>query len=247
MLRTGHKGLAAATLLLDVAKGAAAVLLAEAVSRPASPCFPGSARFSAISIRSGSSFKGGKGVATLIGIVAALHWPTALVDGAVWLGLLALTRYSSLAGIIAPLSRAGRGRLFGRFDLAMLFLGFALLVLWKHRDNIDRLLAGTEPKVGGASGLNDALATFARLRLIRSDNIGPVTYFQLLARFGSAQAALDALPDLAARGGGRAPSWRRGRVEREIERVAEARRALSVPRPGPLSRCSPSWRRRRRR
>ena len=62
----------------------------------------------------------------------------------------------------------------------------------------------------------------ARLRLIRSDNIGPVTYFQLLARFGSAQAAIDAIPDLAARGGGRAPKLAsRAAVEREIERVAE--------------------------
>ena len=150
VLRTGRKGLAAATLLLDAAKGAAAVLIA-AWLWPDQPQFPGIA---AIGTFLGHlypvwlKFRGGKGVATLIGIVAALHWPCGLVVAGAWLAVFALTRYSSLAGmalgIAAPVSAAA----MGRFDLAVLFLGFALLILWKHRANIGRLVAGTEPRVG---------------------------------------------------------------------------------------------------
>jgi glycerol-3-phosphate acyltransferase PlsY len=93
-------------------------------------------------------FKGGKGVATIAGIVAVLHWPTILVAAALWILVLALTRYSSLAGIAGPASGPVTAALFGRFDLAILFLGLALLVVWKHRANIARLAAGTEPKIG---------------------------------------------------------------------------------------------------
>ncbi len=136
--------------------------------------------------------------------------------------MLALTRYSSLGGMVAARRRAGRGRLFGRFDLAILFAGFALLVLWKHRANIGRLVARrrAEGRAERRPEMPAPADQIARLRLIRSDNIGPVTYFQLLARFGSAQAAIDAIPDLAARGGGRAPRLAsRAEIEREIETV----------------------------
>jgi glycerol-3-phosphate acyltransferase PlsY len=150
VLRTGRKGLAAATVLLDAGKGAAAVLLAGLIW-PDQPQFPGIAAIGAflghlypVWLR----FKGGKGVATLAGIVAALHWPTVLVAGAVWLLVVLVTRYSSLGGILAPLSGPVSAFLFGRFDLAILLLGFALLVLWAHRANIGRLLRGEEPKVG---------------------------------------------------------------------------------------------------
>src|SRR6185369_5974554 len=100
VLRTGRKGLAAATLILDAAKGAAAVLIAGWIW-PDLPFFPGIAAIGAflghlypVWLR----FRGGKGVATLIGIVAALHWPSALIVAAAWLSTLALTRYSSVGG-----------------------------------------------------------------------------------------------------------------------------------------------------
>ncbi|WP_052075665.1 glycerol-3-phosphate 1-O-acyltransferase PlsY [Sphingomonas taxi] len=157
VLRTGRKGLAAATLLLDLAKGAAAVWLAEWL-------FPGDGMIAAAAAFVGHCypiwlrFKGGKGVATLMGIVLALHWPMGLVYAAVWLGLLAGLRISSVAGMAAAVSAPVSGALFGRFDLVMLLLALAAIVLWKHRDNIERLLAGTEPRIGGARDGEDTNA-----------------------------------------------------------------------------------------
>ena len=157
VLRTGRKGLAAATLLLDLAKGAAAVWLAEWL-------FPGDGMIAAAAAFVGHCypiwlrFKGGKGVATLMGIVLALHWPMGLVYAAVWLGLLASLRISSVAGMAAAVSAPVSGALFGRFDLVMLLLALAAIVLWKHRDNIERLLAGTEPRIGGARDGEDTNA-----------------------------------------------------------------------------------------
>ncbi len=150
VLRTGRKGLAAATLVLDAAKGAAAVLLAGLIW-PDQPAFPGIAAIGAFLghlFPVWLGFKGGKGVATLIGLVAALHWPSALVVVLVWLLTFGLFRYSSLGGMLAALAAPVSAAGFGRLDLAVPFLGFALLVLWKHRANIGRLFAGTEPRVG---------------------------------------------------------------------------------------------------
>ncbi|MET0307892.1 MAG: glycerol-3-phosphate 1-O-acyltransferase PlsY [Sphingomonas sp.] len=147
VLRTGRKGLAAATLLLDLAKGAAAVLIAEAL-------FPGMGMLGGMGAFIGHcypvwlKFRGGKGVATLMGIVVALHWPSGLVYAGVWLGLLAALRISSLAGITAAISAPVSAAFFGRIDLVLLLLALALIVLWKHRENIDRLLSGTEPRIG---------------------------------------------------------------------------------------------------
>jgi glycerol-3-phosphate acyltransferase PlsY len=153
VLRTGNKWLAAATLLLDAAKGAAAVLLA-AWLWPDQPQFPAIAAIGAFLghlYPVWLGFKGGKGVATLIGIVAALHWPCALALVAAWLVMLALTRYSSVAGMTAGIAAPVSAAAMGRFDLSILFLGFALLLVFRHRDNIARLIAGTEPKVGKAA------------------------------------------------------------------------------------------------
>ncbi len=150
VLRTGRKGLAAATLLLDAGKGAAAVLLAGLIW-PEQPQFPALAGIGALFghlFPAWLGFRGGKGVATLAGIVAALHWPTALVAVALWGAVLALTRYSSLAGMISAVAGPIAAALFGRFDLAILFTGFALLILWTHRANIGRLTRGAEPRVG---------------------------------------------------------------------------------------------------
>jgi len=151
VLRTGRKGLAAATLLLDAAKGFAAVWLARH--------FFGGEDDSAAVIAAAAAFlghlypiwlrfRGGKGVATLMGIVLALHWPCALVYAVVWLALLGLLRISSVAGMAAAVSAPVSAAFFSAFDIVLLLLALALLVLWKHRDNIDRLLTGTEPRIG---------------------------------------------------------------------------------------------------
>jgi glycerol-3-phosphate acyltransferase PlsY len=149
VLRTGRKGLAAATLLLDGLKGTVAVLLVSSAS-------PGHEGLAAVGAMLGHlhpvwlGFKGGKGVATFVGIMIALHWPSALLCALIWIGTLALTRYSSLSGMAAALLAPVAAALYGRFDLTLLYLGVGLLVFWKHRDNLDRLLNGTEPRVGAA-------------------------------------------------------------------------------------------------
>ncbi|WP_245708567.1 glycerol-3-phosphate 1-O-acyltransferase PlsY [Sphingomonas palmae] len=149
VLRTGRKGLAAATLLLDMLKGVAAVGIVAAL-------FPGQATLAAAGAFVGHcypiwlGFKGGKGVATLMGIVVALAWPLGLVYAVVWLGLLAGLRISSVAGMAAAVSAPVAAAILGPFDIVPLLLALALLVIWKHRANISRLLDGTEPRVGRA-------------------------------------------------------------------------------------------------
>ena len=153
VLRTGRKGLAAATLILDGLKGTAAVVLCERL-------FPGTAGLAAAFALLGHlypvwlKFAGGKGVATLFGIligfsvIGDLHWSGPIAYAAIWIGLLLLIRYSSVAGMTAALATPVIAAILGRFNLALLFLGLGLLVLWKHRANLDRLLSGTEPRIG---------------------------------------------------------------------------------------------------
>lgn len=149
VLRTGRKDLAAATLLLDALKGVVAVLVVRHVSPDNEPlaaagaflghCYPVWLRF-----------RGGKGVATLLGIALALLWPVGLVYAAVWLMILGGLRVSSLAGMLAALSAPVTAAFCNRFDLMFLFAALALILIWKHAPNIERLLAGTEPRVGRA-------------------------------------------------------------------------------------------------
>jgi len=151
VLRTGRKGLAAATLLLDLLKGAAAVWIAQAI-------WPGLGVVAAAGAFIGHcypvwlKFNGGKGVATLMGIVLALNWPSGIVFAVVWLGLLGSLRISSVAGMAAAISAPVSAALMNRFDIVMLLVALALIVLWKHRENIERLLAGTEPRIGRKHG-----------------------------------------------------------------------------------------------
>ena len=154
VLRTGSKGLAAATLVLDAAKGAAAVLLVAALwpDMTMLPPLAGLSAFLGHLYPVWLRLRGGKGVATLIGVVAALLWQAALAVAAVWMGALLLTRYSSVSGMAGAVSAPVAAAIFGRLDLAWLFTGLALLVLWKHRANIARLARGEEPKVGKAKG-----------------------------------------------------------------------------------------------
>jgi len=147
VLRTGRRGLAAATLLLDLIKGSVAVLLAEWLA-PGLGVLAAAGAFLGHCYPVWLRFRGGKGVATLMGVVLALHWPAGLVYAAVWLGLLALIRISSVAGIAAAVSAPVAAAFMNRFDLVLLLLALALIVLWKHGDNIERLLAGTEPRIG---------------------------------------------------------------------------------------------------
>jgi acyl phosphate:glycerol-3-phosphate acyltransferase len=148
VLRTGSKPLAAATLILDCLKATAAILLARQL-------WPATDNFAAAGALVGHlypvwlRFKGGKGVATLLGVLIGLQfWWGAAIYALVWLGLLLLVRISSVAGMTAALSAPVSAAIFGDRLLFPMFLGFALLVIWKHKENIVRLRAGTEPKVG---------------------------------------------------------------------------------------------------
>ncbi len=148
VLRTGHKGLAAATLLGDMLKGTAAVLIAGALwgSDAALMAALGAVLGHVFPIW--LSFKGGKGVATYIGVLLALSWPAVLVFAAAWAAIAAVTRYSSLAGLLA--SAAALAFLWWRGDprLTLLFLVLTALLWVMHRANIARLISGTEPKLG---------------------------------------------------------------------------------------------------
>jgi glycerol-3-phosphate acyltransferase PlsY len=151
VLRTGRKGLAAATLLLDMAKGAVAVLIAAAFL-PGTGALAATAAFIGHCYPVWLKFRGGKGVATLMGVVLALYWPSGLVYAAVWLALLATVRISSVSGMAAAVSAPVSAAFFGRIDLVLMLLALALIVLWKHRENIDRLLSGSEPRLGSKRG-----------------------------------------------------------------------------------------------
>lgn len=151
VLRTGRKGLAAATLLLDLLKGWAAVVIATALL-PDNEQLAAAGAFIGHCYPLWLKFKGGKGVATLMGIVLALHSPLGLVYALVWLGLLAALRISSVAGMAAAASAPVGAAVLGRFDLVPLLMALALIVVWKHRENVARLLDGEEPRIGAKRG-----------------------------------------------------------------------------------------------
>ena len=147
VLRTGRKGLAAATLLLDVSKGAVAVLVARAID-PDYAVLGAAGAFLGHCYPLWLRFRGGKGVATYGGIALAIAWPVGLVFALVWIAGLALTRFSSVGGMAAAVSAPVMSAWLGEFEATALFIALTLIVLWKHGANIDRLLAGTEPRVG---------------------------------------------------------------------------------------------------
>lgn len=147
VLRTGRKGLAAATLIFDAAKGLAAVLLAwrwfpdwvtlAALGAFLGHCFPVWLRF-----------RGGKGVATSGGICFGLAWPIGLAYTLTWIAVVAVTRISSLAGMAAAVVAPATALALGHVRLAGVLAVIAAIVLILHRDNIGRLRAGTEPRIG---------------------------------------------------------------------------------------------------
>ena len=151
VLRTGGKALAAATLVLDALKATAAVVIASWL-------WPSGERFAAAGALLGHlypvwlKFRGGKGVATLLGVLIPLLPLGALIYAAVWLAALLIVRISSVAGMLAAISAPVAAAILGANDLFPMFLAFAFLVLWRHHENIARLRAGTESRIGRKDG-----------------------------------------------------------------------------------------------
>ncbi len=148
VLRTGRKGLAAATLLGDALKGTLAVLLALWWLGPEAALLAALGAFLGHLFPVWLGFKGGKGVATFLGVTLALAWPSALVFAAAWLGVAFLTRYSSLAALVASVLTALSAFFLASTPVGVL-LGLLAALLWfMHRANIRRLLDGTEGRIG---------------------------------------------------------------------------------------------------
>jgi glycerol-3-phosphate acyltransferase PlsY len=147
VLRVGGKGLAAATLILDALKATAAVVIARLL-------WPGSETFAATGAILGHlypvwlKFRGGKGVATFLGILIALMWPAAIVYALVWVAALLILRISSLSGMLAAISAPVTAAVLHEDSLFPLFVAFAILILWRHQANIARLIARREPRIG---------------------------------------------------------------------------------------------------
>ena len=160
VLRTGNKGLAAATLLLDFLKGLVPVLLARWLWAGAGPLSDGPGdvdlliSLAALGAVLGHCFpvwlrfKGGKGVATNAGVAFGLGWPIGLAYAAVWIAVLAIIRISSVAGMSAVIAATVAALLLGYERFVPVLAAIALLIIWLHRANIARLMKGEEPKVG---------------------------------------------------------------------------------------------------
>jgi acyl phosphate:glycerol-3-phosphate acyltransferase len=149
VLRTGNKTLAALTLLLDALKGAVAVLIGTYLSEDAA-LFAGLGAFLGHLFPVWLGFRGGKGVATYIGVLIGLAWPFALAFCVIWLLVAVLTRYSSLSALIASAATPFLLAFHGEHRLAALFLLLTGLLYWRHTDNIGRLLKGEEGRIGAA-------------------------------------------------------------------------------------------------
>jgi acyl phosphate:glycerol-3-phosphate acyltransferase len=147
VLRTGNKGLAAATLLLDLMKGFAAVYIARIYLPGSEPVAAAGAFFGHL-YPLWIGFRGGKGVATFAGIMFGLFWQGGVVYAVAWIGALAIFRISAVAGLIAAAAAPLAAYWFGRVDLLAMVSACSLLVFWKHKANIERLLQGTEPRIG---------------------------------------------------------------------------------------------------
>lgn len=151
VLRTGHKGLAATTLVLDALKGTAGVLIGGALGGPVAAMAGGLGAFLGHIFPVWLGFRGGKGVATYIGVLLGLHWPAALAFCAVWLGVALLTRYSSLSALASSVVTPLLLWVLGEAQLAALVAGLSVLLAIKHHANIQRLIAGTESKIGAGA------------------------------------------------------------------------------------------------
>lgn len=150
VLRTGRRGLAAATLLLDGLKGALAVWLGAQLVADGGAVLGGVSALIGHCYPLWLRFLGGKGVATMLGISLALAWPVGVAFGVVWLGATVLSRISSVSGMSAAISAPIAAWLLGLSALLPAFAVMAVLVLWRHRPNIARLLRGEEPRIGAS-------------------------------------------------------------------------------------------------
>jgi len=148
VLRTGRKGLAAATLLLDMLKGTVAVLIAGSLGGPNAAMLAALGAFLGHLFPVWLKFRGGKGVAVYIGVLLGLFWPAAVVFCLVWLATAFTSRYSSLSALVASVVTPLFLWWFGHAALASLFAVLTLLLFYMHRENIKRLQAGTEGRIG---------------------------------------------------------------------------------------------------
>jgi glycerol-3-phosphate acyltransferase PlsY len=148
VLRTGRKGLAAATLICDMLKGTLAVLIAGYFGGPDAAMLAALGAFLGHLFPVWLRFKGGKGVAVYIGVLIGLFWPAAVVFCVLWLAIAAISRYSSLAALVASVVTPIYLWWFGHLALALLFAVLTLLLFYMHRANIARLQAGTEGRIG---------------------------------------------------------------------------------------------------
>ncbi|MCX5515506.1 glycerol-3-phosphate acyltransferase [Kaistia algarum] len=147
VLRTGNRWLAAGTLLGDALKGTVAVMLADQWG-PDAALVAGLGAFLGHIFPLWLGFKGGKGVATFLGILIGISWPIAIVFAAIWLAVALVTRYSSLAALLAALAAPLVLVALGDYRKALLFALLTILIWYKHSANISRLLAGKESRIG---------------------------------------------------------------------------------------------------
>jgi glycerol-3-phosphate acyltransferase PlsY len=148
VLRTGNKAAALATLLLDGGKGAVAVLAARALYADDAAQLAGLAAFLGHLFPAWLGFRGGKGVATFLGTMLALAWPVGVACCLAWFATAVVSRISSLSALVAAALGGVFAGLLGHRDLVILAMVMGVLVFWRHRQNIERLMAGTEPRIG---------------------------------------------------------------------------------------------------
>jgi acyl phosphate:glycerol-3-phosphate acyltransferase len=148
VLRTGRKSLAAATLIGDMLKGTVAVIIAGYFGGPNAAMLAALGAFLGHLFPVWLKFKGGKGVATYLGVLLGLFWPAALVFAVLWLATAFTSRYSSLSALVAAFVTPIFLWWFGHAALASLFAVLTLLLFYTHRENIKRLQAGTEGRIG---------------------------------------------------------------------------------------------------
>jgi glycerol-3-phosphate acyltransferase PlsY len=148
VLRTGRKGLAAATLICDALKGTAAVIIAGYFGGPNAAMLAALGAFLGHLFPVWLNFRGGKGVAVYIGVLIGLFWPAAVVFCVMWLATAVTSRYSSLSALVASFVTPIFLWWFGHSALASLFAVLTLLLFYMHRENIKRLQAGTEGRIG---------------------------------------------------------------------------------------------------
>jgi len=148
VLRTGHKGLAAATLICDALKGTLAVVISGYYGGPNAAMLAALGAFLGHLFPVWLKFKGGKGVAVYIGVLIGLFWPAAVIFCVMWLATATTTRYSSLSALVAAFITPIFLWWFGHPALASLFAVLTMLLFYMHRENIRRLQAGTEGRIG---------------------------------------------------------------------------------------------------